>query len=65
MLLFIWMCVMAQAFAPAGANWASVQAEAYEAHLRAQIDAPAPASALLGAASHMTRYHMPRLARTL
>lgn len=50
MLLYIWMCVMAQAFFPGGHTLAVLQAQAYEAHLRAELDAPAPASALFGAA---------------
>jgi hypothetical protein len=62
MLLYIWMCVMAQAFMPAVGSIASMQAAAYEAHLRAELDAPAPPSALFGAAGHVTRYQMPRLA---
>lgn len=62
MLLFIWFAVMMQAFAPGGAQLVSMQAAAYEAHLRAELDAPAPASALFGAASHVARYQMPKLA---
>ena len=62
MLLFIWFAVIVQAFMPGGAQLASMQAAAYEAHLRAELEAPAPASALLGAASHVVRYQMPKLA---
>ena len=60
MLLYIWMCVMAQAFFPGGHTLAVLQAQAYEAHLRAELDAPA--SALFGAAGHVVRYQMPKLA---
>ncbi len=53
MLLYIWMCVMMQAFLPGGDRVASLHAGAYEAHLRAELeDAPA----LIGAASHVARY---------
>lgn len=62
MMMFIWMCVFAQAFLPGGASIASLQAAAYEAHLRAELESPAPPSALLGAASHITRYQLPKLA---
>ena len=62
MLLFIWTCVMMQAFMPGGDSVAAMQARAFEDHLRAQIDAPAPTSALFGAAGHVARYQMPRLA---
>jgi hypothetical protein len=44
------------------ATRAVLQAQAYEAHLRAELDAPAPASALFGAAGHVARYQMPKLA---
>lgn len=60
MLVFIWMCVMSQTFFPGG--MLSLQASAYEAHLRAELETPAPPSALLGAAGHMTRYAAPKLA---
>jgi hypothetical protein len=52
MLIYIWFCVMVQAFVPGGDRIASYQAGAYEAHLRAEIDAPA----VIGAAGHMARY---------
>lgn len=62
MLFYIWMCVMAQAFFPGGHTLAVLQAQAYEAHLRAELEAPAPTSALFGAAGHVARYQMPKLA---
>jgi hypothetical protein len=52
MLVYIWMCVMMQAFMPGGDRIASLHAGAFEAHLRNEIDAPA----LIGAASHVARY---------
>lgn len=52
MLMYIWMCVMMQAFMPGGDRIASLHAGAFEAHLRAEVDAPA----LVGAASHVARY---------
>ncbi len=52
MLLYIWFCVMAQAFMPGGDRIASLHAGAYEAHLRAEIDGPA----VIGAARHVARY---------
>jgi hypothetical protein len=52
MLMYIWMCVMLQAFVPGGDRIASLHAGAFEAHLRAEIDAPA----LIGAAGHVARY---------
>jgi len=39
-----------------------LQAQAFEIHLRAQLETPAPTSALFGAASHVARYQMPKLA---
>ena len=52
MLMYIWMCVMVQAFVPGGDRIASLQAGSFEAHLRAEIDGPA----VIGAAGHMARY---------
>lgn len=52
MLVYIWLCVMAQAFVPGGDRIASLHAGALEAQLRAEIESPA----LVGAASHMARY---------
>jgi hypothetical protein len=52
MLLYIWFAVMVQAFMPGGDRIASLHAGAFEAHLRAEIDAPA----LIGAAGHVARY---------
>ncbi len=52
MLIYIWLCVMTQAFMPGGDHIASLSAGAFEARLRADIDG----SALVGAASHVARY---------
>ncbi|HCK85340.1 MAG TPA: hypothetical protein DHW63_12715 [Hyphomonadaceae bacterium] len=52
MLLYIWLCVVAQAFIPGGDRVASLSAGAFEAHLRADMESPA----LVGAASHIARY---------
>lgn len=52
MLMYIWMCVMMQAFMPGGDRIASLHAGAFEAHLRAGIDRPA----VIGAAGHVARY---------
>jgi len=60
MLLFIWRSVMMQAFVPGGDRIASLQAGAFEAHLRAEIDRPA----VIGAAAHVVRY-TPLTARAL
>lgn len=62
MLMFIWMCVIAS-MTPAGAQMASMQAAAYQAHLRAQLELPAPEPVALGAARHIARYAAPALAR--
>ncbi|GAM99729.1 hypothetical protein U91I_03384 [alpha proteobacterium U9-1i] len=51
MLVFIWMCVMTQAFMPGGLAIAQAHATAYEARLRAELDNPP----LIGAASHVAR----------
>jgi hypothetical protein len=51
MLMYIWFVVMVQAFMPGGDRIASLHAGAFEAHLRAEIEAPA-----IGAASHIARY---------
>ncbi len=63
MLIFIWMCVITQAFTPGGAPIASMQAAAFQAHLRAELEMPAPEPALFGAARHVARYSAPALAR--
>lgn len=63
MMVFIWMCVMAQVFNPGG--FPALQATAYEAHLRAQLETPPPASALLGAASHIAHMPTPKLAHAI
>lgn len=60
MLLYIWFAVMMQAFMPGGDRIASLQAGAFEAHLRAE----AGSSALIGAAGHVARY-TPLAARAL
>ena len=60
MLMYIWFCVMMQAFVPGGDRIASLNAGAYEAHLRAELETPA----LVGAASHVARY-TPLVARAL
>jgi hypothetical protein len=52
MLMYIWFAVMVQAFVPGGDRIASLHAGAYEAHLRAELEAPA----LVGAAGHVARY---------
>ncbi len=52
MLLYIWLCVVAQAFVPGGDRVASLSAGAFEAHLRADLGTPS----LVGAASHVARY---------
>jgi hypothetical protein len=52
MLMYIWMCVMMQAFMPGGDRIASLHAGAFEAHLRAEIEGPS----VLGAAGHVARY---------
>lgn len=52
MMLYIWFAVMMQAFMPGGDRIASLQAGAYEAHLRAEIEGPA----VIGAAGHVARY---------
>ncbi len=52
MLIYIWFCVITQAFMPGGDRLASLSSGSLEAHLRAEIDRPA----LIGAASHIARY---------
>lgn len=52
MLMYIWFAVMVQAFMPGGDRIASLQAGAFEAHLRAEIETPA----VIGAAGHVARY---------
>ena len=53
MLVYIWLCVMMQAFMPGGDRIASLHAGAFEAHLRADLDAT---PAAFGAAGHIARY---------
>lgn len=52
MLMYIWLCVITQAFMPGGDRVASLSAGAFEAHLRAEIELPA----VIGAAGHVARY---------
>ncbi len=58
MLMFIWMCVMTQAFMPGGLAIAQAHAAAYESRLRAELDTPP----LVGAASHVARPLRPLIA---
>lgn len=60
MLLHLWLAVMLQAFMPSGDRAASLQAGAFEAHLRADGESPA----LIGAAGHVVRF-TPLTARAL
>lgn len=60
MLIYIWMCVMMQAFMPGGDRIASLHAGAFEAHLRAELERPG----VIGAAGHVARY-TPVAARAL
>ena len=53
MLLYIWLCVITQAFMPGGDRLASLSSGAFEAHLRADLEAT---PAALGAAGHVARY---------
>jgi hypothetical protein len=52
MLLYIWLCVVTQAFMPGGDRVAAFGASAFEQHLRAGLEA----SPLVGAAGHVVRY---------
>lgn len=52
MMIYIWLCVMMQAFVPGGDRVASLQSGAFEAHLRADLES----SSLIGAAGHVARY---------
>jgi hypothetical protein len=60
MLVYIWLCVIVQAFIPGGDRIASLSAGAFEAHLRTETGSPA----LIGAAGHIARY-TPLAARAL
>jgi hypothetical protein len=62
MLMTVWLHLIAAMLFPGGEQMRALQAHAFEMHLRAQLEAPAPTSALLGAASHMARFQMPKLA---
>jgi hypothetical protein len=59
--MYIWLSAMAQMVLPGGQQMLMLQAQAFETHLRAQLEAPAPTNALFGAASHVARYQMPKL----
>ncbi|MBS0384798.1 MAG: hypothetical protein JSS00_05560 [Proteobacteria bacterium] len=61
MLMYIWLSLVAQMFFPGGQQMLALQAQAFETHLRAQLEMPAPTSALFGAASHVARYQAPKL----
>ena len=50
MLLYVWLCVVMQAFVPGADRIASLQTGAFEAHLLAET------SSLIGAAGHVARY---------
>lgn len=65
MMLFIWTAVMMQMFMPGGSQLTALQAKAYEDHLRAQLEAPAPTPLLFGAAQHVAHYSVPKLSRVL
>lgn len=60
MLVYMWLCVMMQAFIPGGDRIASLHAGAFEAHLRLELNAPV----VIGAAGHVARY-TPVTARAL
>ena len=53
MLVFVWICVMAQAFFPGGQELAA----AYQAQVRSIVEEPQPVAsrALVGAAEHVVR----------
>ena len=59
MLLFVWWCVMAQAFFPGGQHFAP----ALERQVRAEVEAPqfAASRALVGAAEHVVTRRAPRV----
>lgn len=52
MLIYIWLCVITQAFMPSADRIVSLSTGAFEAHLRADVESPA----LIGAAGHIARY---------
>lgn len=60
MMWMIWMCVMS-AFVPGGERMMMLQAHAYESHLRAMLETPAP-TGLIGAAQHVIRPDLAKLA---
>ncbi|MDX2277564.1 MAG: hypothetical protein NW206_19110 [Hyphomonadaceae bacterium] len=62
MLQFIWMCLIS-VFLPAGAQLAQLEANAFQAHLRAELEMSSPVPAAIGAAQHVTHYGIPALAR--
>jgi hypothetical protein len=46
MLVYIWLCVMLQTFAPGGERLASMHVNAVQSYVRAQIDTLEPAAPL-------------------
>lgn len=62
MLSFLWMCVMS-VFMPMGGQLAQMEADAFQAHLRAQLEISAPVPAAIGAAQHVAHYAIPALSR--
>jgi hypothetical protein len=61
-LQFIWMCVIS-VFLPVGGQLAQIEADAFQAHLRAQLEISSPVPAAIGAAQHVAHYAIPALAR--
>jgi hypothetical protein len=61
-LSFIWMCVISM-FLPASSQMAEIEAAAFQAHLRSQLEISAPVPAAIGAAQHVAHYAIPALAR--
>lgn len=62
MLMFVWLCVMSSLM-PGGSQIATMQAAAFQAHLRAQLEMPEPEPAAFGAARHVVHYAIPAFAR--
>lgn len=62
MLSFIWISVMS-VFLPMGGQLAQIEADAFQAHLRAQLEISSPVPAAIGAAQHVAHYAIPALAR--
>lgn len=61
MLLSLVLNILAQIFLPGGEQMLALQGAAFENHLRSTLAAPAPTSAALGAAGHVSRYEIPTL----